>query len=87
VVVKPYERLLGDAMRGNVSLFARQESVEEAWRVVDPILDDGSRVYAYEPGTWGPSEADVLAPQGSWRTVLRDSGGERGPGQPRRTPS
>jgi len=42
---------------------------------VDPILDDGSRVYAYEPGTWGPSEADVLAPQGSWRTVLRDSGG------------
>ncbi|WNG21483.1 glucose-6-phosphate dehydrogenase [Cystobacter fuscus] len=75
VVVKPYERLLGDAMRGDVSLFARQESVEEAWRVVDPILDDGSRVYEYEPGTWGPSEADVLAPQGSWRTVLRDSGG------------
>jgi glucose-6-phosphate 1-dehydrogenase len=73
--VKPYERLLGDAMRGDVSLFARQEAVEEAWRVVDPILGDGSRVYEYEPGTWGPREADDLAPQGAWRSLLADSGG------------
>ncbi|ATB29503.1 glucose-6-phosphate dehydrogenase [Melittangium boletus] len=72
--MKPYERLLGDAMRGDISLFARQESVEEAWRVVDPILHDG-QVHEYEPGTWGPREADVLAPQGAWRTVLADSGG------------
>ncbi|WP_434384691.1 glucose-6-phosphate dehydrogenase [Melittangium boletus] len=75
VAVKPYERLLGDAMRGDVSLFARQEAVEEAWRVVDPILGDGSRVYEYEPGTWGPREADDLAPQGAWRSLLADSGG------------
>lgn len=75
VAVKPYERLLGDAMRGDVSLFARQESVEEAWRVVDPILGQATPLHAYDPGTWGPGEADVLAPQGAWRTVLRDSGG------------
>ena len=67
-MMKPYERLLGDAMRGDVSLFARQESVEEAWRVVDAILGDASPLYGYEPGTWGPREADALiAPYGQWR--------------------
>jgi glucose-6-phosphate 1-dehydrogenase len=67
-MMKPYERLLGDAMRGDVSLFARQESVEEAWRVVDPILGDATPLHEYEADTWGPSEADdLIAPHGQWR--------------------
>ena len=67
--MKPYERLLGDAMRGDVSLFARQESVEEAWRIVDPVLGDATPLYEYEAGTWGPREADTLiAPYGHWHT-------------------
>lgn len=66
-MLKPYERLLGDAMRGDVSLFARQESVEEEWRVVDGILGDTTPLYEYEAGTWGPHEADTLiAPYGRW---------------------
>jgi glucose-6-phosphate 1-dehydrogenase len=62
-----YEELLFDAMRGNSARFARQDYVEEAWRIVDPILRDGNPVYEYEPGTWGPSEADALvAPDNEW---------------------
>jgi glucose-6-phosphate 1-dehydrogenase len=73
--MRPYERLLGDAMRGDVSLFARQESVEEAWRVVDPVVGSVTPLYEYEPGTWGPPEADALiAPHGAWRPVLSPSG-------------
>jgi glucose-6-phosphate 1-dehydrogenase len=61
--MSPYERLLGDALRGDQRLFAREDAVEAAWRVVDPILAPGSTpVYSYEPGTWGPPEADALAP-------------------------
>ncbi|MCW2953923.1 MAG: zwf [Conexibacter sp.] len=56
----PYERLLGDAMRGDATLFAREDSVEAAWRVVEPILGDATPLHPYEPGTWGPSEADRL---------------------------
>ena len=56
----PYERLLGDAMRGDATLFAREDSVEAAWRVVDPILSNATPIYAYEPQTWGPAEADKL---------------------------
>jgi glucose-6-phosphate 1-dehydrogenase len=56
----PYERLLGDAMRGDPSLFAREDSVEAAWDVVEPILGDAVPVHEYEPGTWGPAEADRL---------------------------
>jgi glucose-6-phosphate 1-dehydrogenase len=56
----PYERLLGDAMRGDAMLFAREDSVEAAWRVVEPILGDATPLHPYEPGTWGPSEADRL---------------------------
>ncbi|MFE8604490.1 glucose-6-phosphate dehydrogenase [Archangium violaceum] len=68
--MKPYERLLGDAMRGDVSLFARQEAVEEAWRVVDPIVGGATPLHEYEPGTWGPREADALiASHGRWRPV------------------
>jgi glucose-6-phosphate 1-dehydrogenase len=62
-----YEELLFDAMRGNSARFARQDYVEEAWRIVDPILGDVVPVYEYEPGTWGPSEVDALiAPDGGW---------------------
>lgn len=78
--MKPYERLLKDAMRGDVSLFARQESVEEAWRVVDPILANAVPVHLYEPGTWGPPEADALAPRGVWRTGPDASGASPGEG-------
>jgi glucose-6-phosphate 1-dehydrogenase len=55
-----YERLLGDALRGDLSLFAREDAVEAAWRIVDPILDDATPVHEYEPGTWGPEEANRL---------------------------
>jgi glucose-6-phosphate 1-dehydrogenase len=72
----PYERLLGDAMRGDQTLFAREDSVLEAWRVVDPVLGPCTPLYPYEPGTWGPPEANSLMdhdgggtwddPEGKW---------------------
>ncbi len=63
----PYERLLGDAMAGDATLFARQDSVEAQWRVVDPILGDMVPVQAYGPGTWGPTDASALvASHGVW---------------------
>jgi glucose-6-phosphate 1-dehydrogenase len=63
----PYERLLGDAMRGDPTLFAREDSVEAAWRVVDPILGNVTPVHQYEPNTWGPPDADaLLAGDGGW---------------------
>jgi glucose-6-phosphate 1-dehydrogenase len=63
----PYERLLGDAMRGDPMLFAREDSVEAAWQVVEPVLGDAVPVHAYEPGSWGPPEADRLIDGGgSW---------------------
>jgi glucose-6-phosphate 1-dehydrogenase len=63
----PYERLLGDAMRGDPTLFAREDSVEAAWRVVEPILGDAVPVHPYDAGTWGPAEADRLIDGGgSW---------------------
>jgi len=62
-----YEELLFDALHGNSVRFARQDYVEEAWRIVDPVLGDGIPVHEYEPGTWGPSEANTLvAPEGGW---------------------
>jgi glucose-6-phosphate 1-dehydrogenase len=62
-----YERLLGDAMRGDATQFAREDYVEEAWRIVDPVLATATPVHEYQPGTWGPAEADRLAPAGGWR--------------------
>jgi glucose-6-phosphate 1-dehydrogenase len=56
----PYYRLLGDALRGDSSLFAREDGVMESWRIVQPALDDRSRPMAYKRGTWGPPEADSL---------------------------
>ena len=60
----PYAELLADAMRGETFRFARQDYVEEAWRIVDPVLGDGAPV-AYEPGTWGPEPAQAIVP-GGW---------------------
>jgi len=63
----PYERLLGDAMRGNGELFAREDLVEAQWRVVQPILDNVTPVYSYEPGTWGPDESqELIGSDGPW---------------------
>jgi glucose-6-phosphate 1-dehydrogenase len=62
-----YERLLGDAMKGDASLFSRQDYVEEAWRIVDPVLGSATPIYEYDPGTWGPAEVDrLIAPPGGW---------------------
>jgi glucose-6-phosphate 1-dehydrogenase len=60
----PYERLLGDAVRGETALFTQDDSVEAAWRVVDPILTAGPPVLDYEPGTWGPAAATDLVNKG-----------------------
>ena len=63
----PYERLLGDAMAGNGALFTREDAVEAAWAVVDPVLDTHPRALRYKPGNWGPKPADALiAPHGRW---------------------
>ncbi|PYO11212.1 MAG: glucose-6-phosphate dehydrogenase [Candidatus Rokuibacteriota bacterium] len=63
-----YERVLGDAMHGDATLFAREDYVEEAWRIVDPVLKAGTPVYEYEPGTWGPKEVDSrVSPAGGWQ--------------------
>ena len=57
---EPYERLLGDAIAGRHQLFTRQDTVEETWRVVQPLLDEPGPVHRYEPGTWGPKQAGEL---------------------------
>lgn len=63
----PYERLLGDAMRGDPSLFVREDTIEAAWSVVDPVLDGATPVYEYDPHTWGPAEAErIIAGDGGW---------------------
>src|SRR5437660_10574517 len=63
-----YERVLGDAMHGDATLFAREDYVEEAWRIVDPVLKAGTPVYEYEPGTWGPKEVDSRVwPAAGWQ--------------------
>ena len=70
-----YERVLGDAMAGDPTLFAREDYVEEAWRIVDPVLKAGTPVYEYEPGTWGPSEVDQrVSPAGGWQNPTVSGG-------------
>src|SRR5450759_845485 len=67
----PYERLLGDAMAGDGALFTREDAVEAAWAVVDPVLNMHRRVHVYKPGSWGPKQADALiAPDGSWHNPI-----------------
>jgi glucose-6-phosphate 1-dehydrogenase len=66
-LMPPYQRLLGDAMKGDASLFSRQDAVEEAWRILDPILDNATPVYEYDKYTWGPKEAYAkLTPKAGW---------------------
>jgi len=62
----PYELLLGDAMKGDPFRFARADYVDEAWRIVDPVLQSGGPVYDYAPGTWGPAEADAIVAERGW---------------------
>jgi glucose-6-phosphate 1-dehydrogenase len=64
-----YERLLGDAMAGDATLFARQDVVEAAWAIVDPVIHGPSPLFEYEPGTWGPAQAErLVADIGGWNT-------------------
>ena len=59
--------MLTDAIQGDATLFARQDYVEEAWRIVDPVLKVKTPVHEYTPGTWGPAEAQKnLSPPGGW---------------------
>jgi glucose-6-phosphate 1-dehydrogenase len=72
IQVPAYTRLLESALAGDPTLFAREDGVEAAWSVVDPILGDATPLFFYEPNTWGPPEADDL---------VRDLGGWTNPGQ------
>ena len=61
-----YERVLGAAMSGDSTLFAREDYVEEAWRIVEPVLKKNTPVYHYPLGTWGPNEVSQVSPTGGW---------------------
>jgi len=61
-----YERVLGAAMAGDSTLFAREDYVEEAWRIVEPVLKKNTPVYQYAPNTWGPTEVERVSPSGGW---------------------
>jgi glucose-6-phosphate 1-dehydrogenase len=65
-----YERVLGDAMTGDATHFAREDYVEEAWRIVDPVLKSDTPVYEYQKGTWGPGEVEQrVSPVGGWHNA------------------
>ena len=68
-----YERVLGDAMHGDATLFAREDYVEEAWRIVDPVLRADTPVHEYLQGAWGPPEAQTMAPAGGWHNPAIDA--------------
>jgi glucose-6-phosphate 1-dehydrogenase len=64
---EPYERLLGDALAGDGALFTREDAVEAAWAIVDPVLTTRHKAHPYKPGTWGPKQANkLIAPNGHW---------------------
>ena len=66
-----YERVLSDAMAGDATLFARQDYVEEAWRIVDPVLKAGGPVLEYDKGTWEPDGVDQrVSPPGGWHNPV-----------------
>lgn len=76
--MEAYERVLTEAMAGDATLFARQDYVEEAWRIVDPMLKANTPVYPYAPNTWGPAEVpnpslSNVTPSGGWQAPLADS--------------
>ncbi|MET0793203.1 MAG: glucose-6-phosphate dehydrogenase [Polyangiaceae bacterium] len=64
--MKPYERLLGDALQGDASLYAERDAVEQAWRVFDAALKADAPVHSYDEGSWGPAEADRVGPERGW---------------------
>ena len=69
--IDAYEQVLGDAMAGDRTLFAREDYVEEAWRIVDPVLQADTPVHGYPPGMWGPREVDVqVAPSDGWQNPV-----------------
>jgi glucose-6-phosphate 1-dehydrogenase len=71
LVQTPYERLLGDAIVGDGALFSREDAVEAAWAVVDPVLNNHFRSYSYKLGSWGPRQADLLMKaDGSWHNPI-----------------
>jgi glucose-6-phosphate 1-dehydrogenase len=73
--VGAYERLIGAALEGDRALFAREDGVLEAWRIVDPLLRVREAPAMYEPGASGPAEADgLVASSGGWRPIRRDFG-------------
>ena len=64
-----YARLIGDAMAGDATLFARQDVVEAAWAIIDPVIHGPSPMFEYDPGSWGPPQADrLVADIGGWNT-------------------
>jgi glucose-6-phosphate 1-dehydrogenase len=74
----PYERLLRDAMKGNGALFTREDAVEAAWTVVEPVLKTHRRAIPYKRGSWGPKEADALiATDGGWHNPLPEQTGTK----------
>ncbi len=78
-----YERLLRDAAHGDATLFGRQDAVEAAWQVVDPVLGNATPVHEYEPNAWGPAEADALiAADGGWHNPMPLADGECAPAAP-----
>jgi len=69
--MEAYERVLGDAMAGDATLFAREDYVEEAWRIVDPVLNANTPIYEYDKGTWGPKEVgEKVSPPGGWHNPI-----------------
>ena len=65
--VEAYERVLGDAIVGDATVFAREDYVLEAWRIVDPVLNAETPIFEYQRQTWGPTEVDArLTPSGGW---------------------
>jgi glucose-6-phosphate 1-dehydrogenase len=68
--LEPYELLLGDAMKGDAFRFARMDYVDEAWRIVDPVLALDEPPYEYDPGTWGPHEADAMLDGRDWHNPV-----------------
>ena len=68
--VDAYERVLTDAMAGDRTQFAREDYIEEAWRIVDPVLQAGTALYDYDPGTWGPKEVASVTPPGGWHDPI-----------------
>ncbi len=71
-----YERLIGDAMKGDLALFAREDAAEAQWRIIDPLVDCDTPLYEYEPGTWGPPQSDAIARKfGGWRDPVISTAG------------